>query len=93
MPTKSLARVCVAVLALALALTLVPSLNSAGKNPRARLQLFMKQPALALTAIFPWLNPNTTAALTSTATQPSTPSTGRRRPTDVLPIERPGGGD
>jgi|GEM_PF-6819039 len=93
MPTKSLARICVAVLALALVLTLVPSLNSAAQNPRTRLQLILKQPVLVVAAIFPWLNQNPAAALTSTATQPSTPSTGRRRPTDVLPIERPGGGD
>jgi hypothetical protein len=91
MPTKSFARVSAAVLGLALVLALVPGLDSAEK-PRASLMRHVKQPGLFLTSIFPWLGQEMGAIVLST-TIPLTSSKGRKKPTDVLPIQKPGGGD
>ncbi|MBM3295508.1 MAG: hypothetical protein FJY82_13445 [Candidatus Aminicenantes bacterium] len=92
MPKKTLTRVCAAVSALALVLALVPGLGSAEKKPRAGYLLLTKQPSLVLTSIFPWPG-QSAASLTAPAGQTPKPSTGWKRPTDVLPIERPGSGD
>jgi hypothetical protein len=94
MSTKSLLKSGAVLLVLAFSLVVVPALNTAERSPRISFRLLMNQPSQVLTLLIPWVGMGQNAGLTaSTGTQPMAPVTGRKRPTDTMPIQRPGGGD
>jgi len=94
MSTKNLWKSGVVLLVLVFSLVVVPALNTAERAPRISFRLLMRQPGQVLTLLFPWVGMGQNAGLTaSTGTKPMAPSVGRVRPTDTMPIQRPGGGD
>jgi hypothetical protein len=94
MPSKTLWKGGAVLLALAFSLALVPALNSAERAPKVGQKLFLRQPGHLLNLVFPWLGGGQEGGVTVVKSAKSTkPSIGRVKPTDVLPIQRPGGGD